>query len=111
MRHWTGHADWPAIVQLYDALVMRSDSPVLRLNRAVALAQVQGPEHALAALDLLAGDARLADYQPYWAARAAVLAQCSRLAEADAAFTRAIGLERDPAVRTYLLVQQQALAR
>lgn len=111
VRRWTGQADWPAIVQLYDALVMRSDSPVLRLNRAVALAQVQGPEHALAALDLLAGDARLADYQPYWAARAAVLAQCSRLAEADAAFTRAIGLERDPAVRTYLLVQQQALAR
>jgi predicted RNA polymerase sigma factor len=58
-------ADWAAIVQLYDALFAMTGSPVVAINRAVALAETQGPAAGLAALDALANDARLADYQPY----------------------------------------------
>ena len=72
------------------------------MYRAVALAETQGPAPALAALDTLAGDARLADYQPYWAARADLLQRLGQAAAADAAYARAIGLERDPAVRPFL---------
>ena len=97
---------------LYDALLALSGSPVVALNRALAVARVRGAAAGLAALDELAGDARLADYQPYWAARAELLASVSASAEkcldvdaraaARTAYERAIGLERDPAVRRFL---------
>ena len=102
VRRLRGTADWPAITRLYDALHQLTGSPVVALNRAVALAETQGPAPALAALDTLAGDARLADYQPYWAARADLLQRLGQAAAADAAYARAIGLERDPAVRAFL---------
>jgi RNA polymerase sigma-70 factor (ECF subfamily) len=56
----------------------------------------------LAALDELAGEQRLAAYQPYWAARADLLARLGRLASADAAYAQAILLEPDMAVRRFL---------
>src|SRR5262249_46697979 len=68
--------DHAAILQLYEALAVLTGSPVAALNRAVATAEVLGPEAALAAIDALAGEPRLRDYQPYWAARAHVLALC-----------------------------------
>jgi len=102
VRRFTGVADWPAVVALYDALAQLTDSPVVALNRAVALAETDGPAAGLAALDALAGDPRLADYQPAWAARAALLQRLGRQAEAAAAYDRAIGLEADPAVRAFL---------
>jgi RNA polymerase sigma-70 factor, ECF subfamily len=108
VRRRTGKPDWPAIERLYDALCVLTGSPVAALNRAVALAQTRGPEAALAALDALASDDRLADYQPYWAARAEVLMRSGALEEARRAYTRAIGLESDPAVRQFL---QQRAAR
>ena len=77
-------------------------SPVAALNRALALAELDGPETALLTLDNLAADPRLLDYQPYWAARADLLARTGQTAEADRAYERAIGLERDPAVRQFL---------
>lgn len=95
-------ADWAAIAQLYDALVMLTNSPVAAINRAVALARIEGPHAGLAALDQVSEDRRLADYQPYWAARADLLAKAQRFREAREAYARAIGLERDPAVRRYL---------
>jgi RNA polymerase sigma-70 factor (ECF subfamily) len=100
--------DWPAIERLYDALCLLTGSPVAAVNRAVALARTRGPQAGLAALEALAGDARLADYQPYWAARAKLLAGSGALEEARQAYRRAIGLERDPAVRRFL--QQRAAA-
>lgn len=109
VRRRTGHADWGAIVQLYDALAQLTGSPVVSINRAVALAQTQGTGAGLAALDAIAGDARLADYQPYWAARAGLLAHSGATAAADAAYGRAIGLEADPAVRRFLQQRRQAL--
>jgi len=103
VRRLSGRADWPAIERLYAALARLSDSPVLVINRAVALAETQGPAAALALLDSVAPDARLADYQPWWAARADLLRRQGCMAEARAAYQRAIGLATDPAVRAFLL--------
>ncbi len=105
IRRRIGHADWPAIARLYDALLALTGSKVVAINRAVAIAETRGAAEGLAALDAIdaAGpDARLADYQPYWAARAGLLARCGDTAAADAAYLRAIGLEADPAVRRFL---------
>ena len=99
-------AEWSAIEQLYDALCALSGSPVAALNRAVALAETRGPAAGLAALDALANDARLADYQPYWAARADLLARSGDAVAAMQAYRQAIGLESDLAVRQFL--QQRA---
>jgi RNA polymerase sigma-70 factor (ECF subfamily) len=93
---------WAAVAGLYDALYTLTASPVTALNRAVASAEVDGPQSALRALDALAADARLSDYQPYWAARAELLARTGAAGEALDAYERAIGLERDPAVRRFL---------
>jgi RNA polymerase sigma-70 factor (ECF subfamily) len=102
VRRRTGATDWSAIERLYDALAAITDSPVVAINRAIAIAETRGPAAGLAALDALAGDARLADYQPYWAARAGLLARAGELVAADAAYQRAIGLESDPAIRRFL---------
>ena len=109
VRRRTGRADWAAISRLYDALAAMTGSPVVAINRAVALAETQGAEAGLAALDALAEDARLADYQPYWAARAELLARTGAVEAADAAYERAIGLEADPAVRRFLQQRRGAL--
>jgi RNA polymerase sigma-70 factor (ECF subfamily) len=108
MRRRSGRIDWAAIERLYDALCELTGSPVAALNRAVALAETQGPAAGLAALDALADDPRLADYQPHWAARADLLARTGAAEAAQQAYAQAIGRERDPAVRRYL--QQRASA-
>lgn len=95
-------ANWNEVVRLYDALLEIAASPVVAVNRAVALAERDGPRAALDALAPYANDARLTDYQPYWAARADLLARVGKQAEALAAYELAIGLERDPAVRRFL---------
>jgi RNA polymerase sigma-70 factor, ECF subfamily len=102
VRRVTGQSDWAAIESLYDALAAIIDSPVVAINRAIAIAQTRGPAAGLAALDALADDGRLAEYQPYWAARAGLLARSGDRAAAEAAYDRAIGLEADPAVRNFL---------
>ncbi len=105
----TGHANWPEVVQLYDALFALAGSPVVALNRALAIAEVRGASAALEALQEIAGDARLAEYQPYWAARAELLAKTGAHGEARRAYEIAIGLERDPAVRRFLQRRQSLL--
>jgi RNA polymerase sigma-70 factor (ECF subfamily) len=77
-------------------------SPVVAVNRALALAERDDPQTALDALAPYADDPRLADYQPYWAARADLLARAGASVEALSAYDLAIGLERDPAVRKFL---------
>jgi RNA polymerase sigma-70 factor (ECF subfamily) len=109
VRRHTGSSDWRAIVTLYDALLALTGSPVVAVNRAVAFAESEGPAAGLAALDALADDQRLAEYQPYWAARADLLARAGRIAEASEAYGRAIGLEADPAVRDFLTRRRAAL--
>jgi RNA polymerase sigma-70 factor (ECF subfamily) len=102
VRRITGQTDWAAIERIYDALAMIIDSPVVAINRAIAIAETRGPAAGLGALDTLAADPRLAEYQPYWAARAGLLARTGEHAAAEEAFERAIGLETDPAVREFL---------
>jgi RNA polymerase sigma-70 factor (ECF subfamily) len=109
VRRLTGAADWAAIEQLYDALLAMTGSPVVAINRAVAVAETQGQAAGLAALDALGDDARLAEYQPYWAARAGLLARMNDAAAACDAYDRAIGLESDPAVRRFLQQRRNAL--
>jgi RNA polymerase sigma-70 factor (ECF subfamily) len=108
-RRHLGHSDWPAIVMLYDGLLALTASPVIAVNRAVAVAEVQGAAAGLAALDAIRDDRRIAEYQPYWAARASLLARLGDRAAADHAYAQAIGLESDPALRTFLEGQRAAL--
>jgi RNA polymerase sigma-70 factor (ECF subfamily) len=109
IRRRTGRSDWPAIVRLYDALAELTGSPVVAINRAVAVAETSGVATALRQLDALADDPRLVAYQPYWAARAVLLAGAGMTVEAKAAYQRAIGLEPDPAVRRFLSKRLNAL--
>jgi RNA polymerase sigma-70 factor (ECF subfamily) len=102
VRVRTGQSDWSAIVQLYDAHLALSGSPVAAINRALAIAEQFGPRQALEELDRVAGDPRLVEYQPYWAARADLLARIDAREEARHAYSIAIGMERDPAVRRFL---------
>ncbi len=109
-RRLGGADTWPAVVQLYDVLMRLSPSPVVVLNRAAALAEVEGPDAALASLESIAGDKRLDTYQPWWAVRGHLLARAGRKGEAHEALSLAIGLADDPAVRQYLMQQRAALA-
>ena len=109
VRRQTGCADWAAIEKLYDALEAMTGSPVVALNRAVAVAETRGPVDGLECLDALASDPRLAQYQPYWAARAALLARAGDALRAARAYDLAIGLEADPAVRRFLQRRRDAL--
>ena len=101
-RRRSGESNWPAVLQLYDALCAIAPSPVAALNRTLALTEVQGPAAALQSMEELASDPRLEKYQPYWAARAELLTRTGRHEDARHAYDVAIGLERDPAVRRFL---------
>jgi len=108
-RRMTGQSNWPVVVQLYDHLLALTESPVVLLNRAVALAEVEGPKAALAAIEPLADDPRMRSYQPYWAARGHLLARVGANGDAAEAFRVAIGLSSDEAVRAYLRGKLAAL--
>jgi predicted RNA polymerase sigma factor len=98
----TGSVSWDAIVGLYDALVRLTCSPVASINRALAVAELQGSDAGLAALEVAGADGRVDSYQPYWAARANLLGRTGVHQAARHAYQLAIGLETDPAVREYL---------
>jgi RNA polymerase sigma-70 factor (ECF subfamily) len=98
----TGSVSWAAVVSLYDALAELTGSPVAFINRALAVAELEGPHAGLAALDAAGADRRVESYQPYWAARANLLGRTGSHDAARHAYQLAIGLERDPAVREYL---------
>jgi len=102
-------ANWEEVTQLYDALMAVAASPVVAINRALAIAELHGAELGLAAMQEVAGDVRLAEYQPYWAARAELLARAEAPDKAREAYEMAIGLERDASVRRWLQERQKAL--
>jgi RNA polymerase sigma-70 factor, ECF subfamily len=101
-RRLTGRSNWAVLVQLYDHLLALTGSPVVVLNRAVAIAEIEGPEAALAAFGPLGADTRMLNYQPYLAAKAHLLARIGANADAAEAYRVAIGLSSDDAVRAYL---------
>jgi predicted RNA polymerase sigma factor len=98
----TASVSWAAVVSLYDALIQLTNSPVASINRALAVAELEGPDAGLAALQAAGADRRVASYQPYWAARANLLGRSGSYDAARHAYQLAIGLEGDPAVREYL---------
>jgi len=105
-RRHTGENNWTDVVRLYDALWNLTRSPIVVVNRAVAIAELHGAASGLAAMPDVAADTRLVEYQPYWAACADLLARSGAHGEARAAYQMAIGLERDPAVRRFLQRRQ-----
>jgi RNA polymerase sigma factor (sigma-70 family) len=101
--------DWPRIVALYDALVQVSPSPVVELNRAVAVGMAFGPEAALTLVDALNAEPALQQYQWLPSVRADLLAKLGRCAEARAEFERAAALARNARERELLLERARAM--
>ncbi|MEE2691715.1 MAG: DUF6596 domain-containing protein [Pseudomonadota bacterium] len=103
-----GYDTSAAIVALYDALLATAPSAGAAVGRAAALSQAGRNGDALAALNVLQ-TGQAATYQPYWATRAHVLARLGRDGEARDAYSRAIGLSEDEAVRRFLLEKLSSL--
>lgn len=101
--------DWSQILTLYDRLVAIDPSPIVRLNRAVAVAELDGPDVALAEVDRLT--AALDGYHAFHAARADLLRRVGRSSESKNAYDRAIGLTGNPAERAYLTRRRDQLAQ
>jgi len=99
--------DWSQVVALYDQLVQLDPSPIIALNRAIAVAELDGPEVALAAVDRL--EDTLADYDPYHAARADLLRRLGRSKESRAAYDKAIELAGNTAEIAYLTRRRDQL--
>jgi RNA polymerase sigma-70 factor, ECF subfamily len=94
-------APWPEVLALYDLLLTRRDDPIVRLNRAVALAEIAGVPAALHELELLDAPA-LASFLPYHAARADLLRRTGRAEDARAAYAAALALDPPTAERMWL---------
>ena len=101
--------DWPQIRTLYDALLARWPSPVVALNRAVAVAMVDGPAAALAEVEAIARDGRLEDYRYLHVTRADLLTRLGRDREAAAAYRRALELSGNAAEQGLLAERLAAL--
>jgi predicted RNA polymerase sigma factor len=99
--------DWPQIVALYDVLAQVAPSPVVELNRAVAVGMVFGPQAALDIVDTLAADAALARYHWLPSVRGDLLDKLGQHAQARAEFTRAAALTRNAQERAFLLRRAQ----
>jgi len=99
--------DWSQVLALYDQLVQLDPSPIVALNRAIAVAELDGPEVALAAVDRL-GD-KLAGYHAYHATRADLLRRLGRNQESGAAYDQAIELAGNTAEIAYLTRRRDQL--
>jgi RNA polymerase sigma-70 factor, ECF subfamily len=99
--------DWSQVVALYDQLVRIDPSPIVALNRAIAIAELDGPEVALAAFDRL--EDKLAGYHAYHAARADLLRRLGRSQESRAAYSKAIELAGNTAETAYLTRRRDQL--
>ena len=97
---------WDAIATLYGRLQEMTGSRVVEVNRAVALANAGDLAEGLEILRAVEGKGSLGSFQPFWAAKAELHARAGWVGSAVAAYDRAIGLERDPAVRNFLLTRQ-----
>ncbi|MBP2160775.1 MULTISPECIES: RNA polymerase sigma factor [Asticcacaulis] len=100
--------DWPQISALYSLLFELTQSPVVRLNHAVAVGMAYGPSSGLQLLAPLQTEAALRDYHPLWAARGELLYRAERHAEARAAFETAAGMTRNAPEKTALLARAAA---
>ncbi|WP_406055172.1 RNA polymerase sigma factor [Kribbella sp. NBC_00889] len=99
--------DWSQVVALYDQLIRIDPSPIVALNRAIAVAELDGPEVSLAAVDRL--DNKLAGYHAYHATRADLLRRLCRSEESRAAYDRAIELAGNTAETAHLTRRRDQL--
>ena len=97
--------DWSQIAKLYDQLLALTPTPVVELNRAVAVAELDGPEVALAVVDRL----DLAGYSPFHVTRAELLRRLGRNDDARAAYDAALGLIENEAERAHLVSRRDSL--
>lgn len=95
--------DWPQILAVYAALRLTAPSPVVELNRAVALAEVEGPEPALVVVEAISDRGDLARYAPLHAVRADLLRRLGR----PEAYAAAAALDDNPAERAFLAARAQ----
>ena len=100
--------DWPQILGLYEVLGRMAPSPVVALNRAVAVAHLAGPATGLAAMDELAADPAMAEYRFFHAGRAELLRRLGRTAEALEAYDRALALGPNQAEAAFLTARRKA---
>jgi RNA polymerase sigma-70 factor (ECF subfamily) len=103
--------DWPQIVALYGLLEQALPGPMVRLNRAVALTMVEGPQAGLAAVDEIVAAGELADHHRLHAVRAHLLEDAGRPDEAVAEYERAAALTTSAPERNYLRMRRDRLAR
>jgi RNA polymerase sigma-70 factor (ECF subfamily) len=94
--------DWPQIVRLYDLLQRLQPSPIVALNRAVAVAMADGPQQGLALIDVLAAAGDLDSYHLLHAARADLLRRLGSTAEAAKSYARALALVTNDSERRFL---------
>ena len=106
-RAWTGHTDWEATALLYEGLMRLAPTIGALIGRAAAIAEARDAETGWALLRAVPEDA-VTDYQPYWALAAHLLKRLGRVEEAVAAYSRAIGLCEDQAMRVFLMRQAPA---
>lgn len=106
-RRRTGKTDWPALDQLYRALLLVAPTLGARVAHAVVVLRLDGPDRALVLLDDLAAQATA--YQPWYAVRAEALARCGRVAAARRAYAEALALTNDDAVGAYLRARRDLL--
>ena len=102
-----GATDWNQILALYDQLLAMHPSPIVTINRAVAVAEVDGPKAGLAALDEVEPTPQIESFQPYHAVRADLLARSNRLTEATTAYRRALKLTTSDSESRFLRRQLQ----
>ena len=105
-----GATDWPRIAALYAALAHVAPSPIVELNRAVAVGMAEGPAAGLAILDVIADNAALKNYHLLPSVRADLLRKLGRLTEARAEFERAAALTQNSRERDLLLARAAACA-
>jgi RNA polymerase sigma-70 factor (ECF subfamily) len=108
-RRLTGVTDWVAIARLYDGLYALTDSPVVAVNRAIAVANSESPAAGLSLLAAVERAGGLERFAAFWAAKADLCLRTGDVEEAARAYTLAIGLEIDPAARGFLLARRAAL--
>jgi RNA polymerase sigma-70 factor (ECF subfamily) len=106
--HAAEETDWARIVALYDELAQRMPSPVVELNRAVAVGMVSGPQASLDLVDALVSEPSLANYYLLPSVRGDLLKKLGRLNEARVEFERAASLTRNGRERTLLLERAQS---
>ena len=101
-EHAAEETDWSRVAELYERLAERGRSPVIELNRAVAVAMAEGPERGLELIDRLADGGDLERYHLLHSARADLLRRLGRDTEAAVAYGRALELVSNPVERVFL---------